>query len=90
MSSEKIWSFDTTSCDGSQARIIDFSRADKMATAHALDDIGIDHVDVRWPVANPAASVFLSNFVSRIAPYGALLNCPPIFLMPLSPHLVMA
>ena len=42
MGSDKIWLFDTTLRDGGQTRGVDFSRADKVAIAHALDDIGID------------------------------------------------
>ena len=42
MSSDKIWLFDTTLRDGGQTRGVDFSRADKVAIANALDDIGID------------------------------------------------
>ena len=41
MGSDKIWLFDTTLRDGGQTRGVDFSRADKVAIAHALDDIGI-------------------------------------------------
>ena len=44
MSGEKIWLFDTTLRDGGQTRGVDFSRADKLAIAHALDYIGIDSV----------------------------------------------
>ena len=44
MGSDKIWLFDTTLRDGGQTRGVDFSRADKVAIAHALDDIGIDYI----------------------------------------------
>ena len=48
MNGEKIWLFDTTLRDGGQTRGVDFSRADKMAIAHALDDIGIDYIAVSY------------------------------------------
>ena len=41
MSSDKIWLFDTTLRDGGQTRGVDFSRADKIAIANALDNIEI-------------------------------------------------
>ena len=40
-------------CDGGQTRGVDFSRADKLAIAQGLDDIGIDYVEGGWPGANP-------------------------------------
>ena len=61
MSGEKIWLFDTTLRDGGQTRGVDFSRADKMAIAHALDDIGIDYIEGGWPGANPTDDAFFSN-----------------------------
>ena len=61
MSGEKIWLFDTTLRDGGQTRGVDFSRADKMAIAHALDDIGIDYIEGGWPGANPTDDAFFAN-----------------------------
>ena len=61
MSGEKIWLFDTTLRDGGQTRGVDFSRADKLAIAHALDDIGIDYVEGGWPGANPTDDAFFAN-----------------------------
>ena len=49
MSGERIWLFDTTLRDGGQTRGVDFSHADKIAIASALDDIGIDYVEGGWP-----------------------------------------
>ena len=37
MSGEKIWLFDTTLRDGGQTRGVDFTHADKLAIATALD-----------------------------------------------------
>ncbi len=61
MSGEKIWLFDTTLRDGGQTRGVDFSRADKLAIAHTLDDIGIDYVEGGWPGANPTDDAFFAN-----------------------------
>jgi 2-isopropylmalate synthase len=44
MSDNRIWLFDTTLRDGGQTRGVDFSKADKMAIAAALDEIGIDYI----------------------------------------------
>ena len=49
----RIWLFDTTLRDGGQTRGVDFSHADKIAIANALDEIGIDYVEGGWPGANP-------------------------------------
>ena len=61
MTDEKIWLFDTTLRDGGQTRGVDFSLADKLAIAHALDDIGIDYVEGGWPGANPTDDAFFAN-----------------------------
>lgn len=42
MTDQRIWLFDTTLRDGGQTRGIDFSVADKIAIAKALDEMGID------------------------------------------------
>ena len=59
MSGERIWLFDTTLRDGCQARSIDFSVADKVAIARALDEMGIDYIE-GWPGANPTDNAFES------------------------------
>ena len=61
MGSDKIWLFDTTLRDGGQTRGVDFSRADKVAIAHALDDIGIDYIEAGWPGANPTDDAFFAK-----------------------------
>ena len=42
MDDNRIWLFDTTLRDGGQTRGVDFSQADKIAIAAALDEIGVD------------------------------------------------
>ena len=53
MAGDRIWLFDTTLRDGAQTRGIDFSVADKIAIARALDEMGIDFIEGGWPGANP-------------------------------------
>ena len=64
MSGERIWLFDTTLRDGCQARGIDFSVADKVAIARALDEMGIDYMR-GWPGANPTDNAFFESFPER-------------------------
>ena len=47
--------------DGGQTRGVDFSRADKIAIANALDDIGIDYIEAGWPGANPTMRFLASH-----------------------------
>jgi len=60
MSDNRIWLFDTTLRDGGQTRGVDFSKADKMAIAMALDEIGIDYIEGGWPGANPTDDAFFA------------------------------
>ncbi len=55
---ERIYLFDTTLRDGAQTQGIDFSVADKVAIATALDALGIDYVEGGWPGANPTDDAF--------------------------------
>jgi 2-isopropylmalate synthase len=57
----RIWLFDTTLRDGGQTRGVDFSHADKIAIANALDEIGIDYVEGGWPGANPTDDAFFGD-----------------------------
>ena len=61
MSKKKIWLFDTTLRDGGQTRGVDFSRADKIAIANALDEIGMDYIEAGWPGANPTDDAFFGK-----------------------------
>jgi len=65
MTGERIWLFDTTLRDGCQARGIDFSVADKIAIAKALDEMGIDYIEGGWPGANPTDNQFFQQFPKR-------------------------
>ncbi|MGB1872703.1 MAG: citramalate synthase [Candidatus Puniceispirillaceae bacterium] len=61
MSDNRIWLFDTTLRDGGQTRGVDFSKADKIAIAAALDEIGIDYIEGGWPGANPTDDAFFAK-----------------------------
>ncbi len=61
MTKTRITLFDTTLRDGAQTHGVDFSVADKLALAHALDDLGIDYIEGGWPGANPTDDQFFNN-----------------------------
>ncbi len=57
---ERIYLYDSTLRDGAQARGIDFTVADKIAIAEALDAFGIDYIEGGWPGANPTDDAFFA------------------------------
>jgi 2-isopropylmalate synthase len=62
--SERIYLYDSTLRDGAQARGIDFTVADKLAIAQALDEFGIDYIEGGWPGANPTDDGFFAAMPS--------------------------
>ncbi len=56
-----VYLFDTTLRDGAQMQGIDFSVADKIAIAHALDEMGLDYIEGGWPGANPTDDAFFAD-----------------------------
>ncbi|PPR09531.1 MAG: (R)-citramalate synthase [Alphaproteobacteria bacterium MarineAlpha11_Bin1] len=54
----RIYLFDSTLRDGAQTQGVDFSVADKIAMASALDNLGIDYIEGGWPGANPTDDAF--------------------------------
>ena len=58
---ERLWLFDTTLRDGQQTQGVDFSVADKIKIARALDELGIDYIEGGWPGANPTDSDFFAQ-----------------------------
>jgi 2-isopropylmalate synthase len=58
---ERIYLFDTTLRDGAQTHGVDFSVADKIALAEALDDLGIDYIEGGFPGANPTDDKFFAH-----------------------------
>ena len=57
---ERIYLYDSTLRDGAQAQGIDFTVADKLAIASALDAFGIDYIEGGWPGANPTDDGFFA------------------------------
>ena len=49
----KLWLYDTTLRDGSQAEGISLSLNDKLKIARQLDAMGIPFIEGGWPGANP-------------------------------------
>jgi 2-isopropylmalate synthase len=45
--------FDTTLRDGTQSPDVNFSVRDKIEIVEALDDFGIDYIELGWPGSNP-------------------------------------
>ncbi|MGD9917852.1 MAG: citramalate synthase [Paenirhodobacter sp.] len=58
MSRERLFLYDTTLRDGQQTQGVQFSVAEKVTIAEALDAIGIDYIEGGWPGANPTDSDF--------------------------------
>ena len=57
----RVHIFDTTLRDGQQTRGVDFTVADKIAIAHALDRLGVDYIEGGWPGANPTDDRFFGE-----------------------------
>ncbi|MGB0844473.1 MAG: citramalate synthase [Alphaproteobacteria bacterium] len=53
--------FDTTLRDGAQTQGVDFTAANKVTIAHALDTLGIDYIEGGWPGANATDDQFFLN-----------------------------
>ncbi|RMH80884.1 MAG: citramalate synthase [Acidobacteria bacterium] len=58
---EKVFIYDTTLRDGSQAEGINFSIEDKLRIFQKLDEFGIDYVECGWPGANPKDTLFFEK-----------------------------
>jgi len=50
--------YDTTLRDGQQTQGVQFSTAEKVRIARALDSLGLDYIEGGWPGANPTDSAF--------------------------------
>ncbi len=58
---KRVYLFDSTLRDGAQTQGVDFSVADKLAIAQALDELGVDYVEGGWPGANPTDNAFFAD-----------------------------
>ncbi len=58
---EKVYTYDTTLRDGSQAEGVNFSLEDKLRIAQKLDEFGIDYIEGGWPYANPKDNLFFQK-----------------------------
>ncbi len=58
---EKLYLYDTTLRDGQQTQGVQFSFAEKVQIAEALDALGIDYIEGGWPGANPTDSEFFDR-----------------------------
>ncbi len=61
MTRERLYLFDTTLRDGQQTQGVQFSTADKIQIAKALDALGVDQIEGGWPGANPTDSEFFAQ-----------------------------
>ncbi len=57
---DRLYLFDTTLRDGQQTQGVQFSTAEKIQIAQALDTLGVDHIEGGWPGANPTDSEFFA------------------------------
>ncbi len=73
----KVFIYDTTLRDGSQAEEVNFSPEDKIRIARKLDEIGIDYIEGGWPSSNPTDENFFKDIKnyefkhSKIAAFGS-------------------
>ncbi len=58
---DRVYLYDSTLRDGAQTQGVDFSAADKVSIAEALDRLGIDYVEGGWPGANPTDDAFFAR-----------------------------
>ncbi len=58
MTRERLYLYDTTLRDGQQTQGVQFSVAEKVQIARALDALGVDYIEGGWPGANPTDSEF--------------------------------
>ncbi len=58
---KKVFAYDTTLRDGTQAAGVSFSLADKLAIARKLDEFGIDYIEGGYPLSNPKDEAFFKE-----------------------------
>ncbi|MEP3330392.1 citramalate synthase [Sedimentitalea sp.] len=73
MTREHLYLYDTTLRDGQQTQGVQFSTAEKVQIAKALDELGVDYIEGGWPGANPTDSAFFDEAPktrARLAAFG--------------------
>ncbi len=55
---EKVYLYDSTLRDGSQAEDVSFSLEDKLSVARKLDELGLHYLEGGWPGSNPKDEAF--------------------------------
>ncbi|MBK0329419.1 citramalate synthase [Rhodobacteraceae bacterium F11138] len=73
MTRERLYLYDTTLRDGQQTQGVQFSTAEKIQIACALDELGVDYIEGGWPGANPTDSAFFDaapTTRARLAAFG--------------------
>jgi 2-isopropylmalate synthase len=73
MTRDRLFLYDTTLRDGQQTQGVQFSVAEKVAVARALDALGVDYIEGGWPGANPTDSAFFAAappMRARLAAFG--------------------
>jgi 2-isopropylmalate synthase len=74
---EKVYVYDTTLRDGSQAEGVNFSIEDKLRIIKKLDEFGIDYIECGWPGSNPKDTLLFEKLKniklnhSKIVAFGA-------------------
>lgn len=74
---KRVYSYDTTLRDGTQAEGISLSLQDKLAIAKKLDQFGMDYIEGGWPGSNPKDMAFFKEIHkagirhSKIAAFGS-------------------
>ncbi len=72
----RVWVYDTTLRDGTQAEGVSLSLADKLAIAKKLDEFGVDYIEGGYPLSNPKDEAFFAEIRkcklkhSKIAAFG--------------------
>ena len=57
----RVFLYDTTLRDGTQAEDVSFLVADKIKIAEKLDELGIDYIEGGWPGSNPRDMSFFEE-----------------------------
>ncbi|MCA0906707.1 citramalate synthase [Ruegeria marisrubri] len=73
MTRERLFLYDTTLRDGQQTQGVQFSTAEKVQIAQALDALGVDYIEGGWPGANPTDSAFFEaapKTAARLTAFG--------------------